>query len=290
MIKILAAGDFHGKVPRYLRKVIQKEKPDVIISPGDFCSFLEKKIWFKYCYGTYEPLWKFIGKKKHNQYLKRNKKKGEEVIHYLKSLNLPLYVVTGNADYVPHREIGETEMEKEMERPKPRTTDFLKKLKVSILDYSHKKFKESILIGYPRSSYPGIMRRHLKKKAWYRDEGRARQLLKDYKKHWQRMSKLFKNKRNVIFVSHNVPYRTKLDKITDTKADERARGHHYGSYLTKELIRKYQPRLCICGHMHENLGKQKIGKTWVVNCGDGSKGQYAIIELKGRQTKIKLHK
>jgi hypothetical protein len=38
-VRILAMGDFHGKIPYKLKKKIEKLAFDVIISPGDFGSF-----------------------------------------------------------------------------------------------------------------------------------------------------------------------------------------------------------------------------------------------------------
>lgn len=286
-MKILAVGDFHGKIPRFLKKIIKKENPDVIISPGDFCSFVERKIWFKYCYGTDKELWEIIGKKKHNEYLRRNRLSGKKVIHYLKSLNIPLYTVTGNIDYTRNKDIGEARATKFRERPW--TTNFLKKQKIPILDYSRKKFEDYTLIGYPRSSYPGILRKYILKGKRYGKFSKKR-LLKDYKKQWKRVSKLFKGKKNIIFVSHNVPYRTKLDKITSKKADKRARGQHYGSYLAKELIKKYEPKLCICGHIHEHPGAVKIGRTLVVNPGAAMDKRCAVIDIRDKKIKVKFYK
>ena len=56
-MKILAAGDFHNKAPRYLKAIIKKYKPGILISPGDFCVgdyFVEPKNLNKFFKGAYK--------------------------------------------------------------------------------------------------------------------------------------------------------------------------------------------------------------------------------------------
>lgn len=80
-----------------------------------------------------------------------------------------------------------------------------------------------------------------------------------------------------IFVPHAPPRNTKVDKI-------RA-GFHVGSTAVREFIEKYQPDVCVCGHIHEARGTDIIGKTQIVNCGPAGKGFYAVIEL-GEKIKV----
>ena len=80
-----------------------------------------------------------------------------------------------------------------------------------------------------------------------------------------------------IFVPHAPPRDTKVDRI-------RA-GMHVGSTAVREFIEKYQPDVCVCGHIHEARGTDIIGKTQIVNCGPAWKGYYATIEL-GEKIKV----
>ena len=48
-----------------------------------------------------------------------------------------------------------------------------------------------------------------------------------------------------------------------------------------------KPFLVLCGHMHEYVGKKKLGSSWVVNPGEGSKGKFAIIDIDEKKGKIK---
>lgn len=44
-MKILAIGDFHGKFPGKLKKLIKKENPDLILCTGDFFPWSMKKLF-----------------------------------------------------------------------------------------------------------------------------------------------------------------------------------------------------------------------------------------------------
>ena len=116
---------------------------------------------------------------------------------------------------------------------------------------------------------------------------------KNFIKHKKILEKLFnkfrkENKnRKVIFVSHNVPYNTKLDKI-GMKAHKSVRGKHYGSKIVRKIIDKYQPVLHFGGHIHESKGTQKIGKTLCINPGAAHDGNGVIVEITNKKIKFRL--
>ncbi|MBN1923660.1 MAG: metallophosphoesterase family protein [Nanoarchaeota archaeon] len=63
-----------------------------------------------------------------------------------------------------------------------------------------------------------------------------------------------------VLVSHTPPKNTKLDKTRN--------GLHIGSFAIGEWIKKNQPRLCCCGHVHECQGQEEmIGNTLCFNPG-----------------------
>lgn len=78
-----------------------------------------------------------------------------------------------------------------------------------------------------------------------------------------------------VLVSHPPPFNTKLDVIRS--------GTHVGSKAVREYIERYQPILCVCGHIHESPGVDRVGETVIVNAGPMMIGRYAIIEIKGRE-------
>jgi len=80
------------------------------------------------------------------------------------------------------------------------------------------------------------------------------------------LSRFTNEKDNLILLTHEPPYNTKLDFI----------GSHNGSRQIRRFIEEHQPKYCICGHFHENEGKQdRIGRTIVINPGPSGK----IIEI-----------
>ena len=116
---------------------------------------------------------------------------------------------------------------------------------------------------------------------------------KVYRKYRKKLDVLFRKyaKENregrVIFVTHNVPNDCKLDKIRDKNASEIVRGKHYGSKLVRRIINRYQPVLCVSGHMHENQGKCKIGKTVAVNTGAALDGKCVVVDFDTEKGKVK---
>ncbi len=62
-----------------------------------------------------------------------------------------------------------------------------------------------------------------------------------------------------VLITHESPYNTKLDTLSPT---------HHGSKAVRNFIEKNKPNCCICGHFHENAGKQdKIDGTIIINPG-----------------------
>ncbi len=63
-----------------------------------------------------------------------------------------------------------------------------------------------------------------------------------------------------------------------TKIADRA-GYDAGSSGLRKFISEKKPMLAISGHIHEAIGKDKIGQTTLVNPGSYAEGRYAIIEV-----------
>ena len=83
------------------------------------------------------------------------------------------------------------------------------------------------------------------------------------------------NKKNLleeksVLISHVPPYGFQ-DKIF--------LGMHGGSKDLREVIEKYNPKLVLCGHIHEDPGISKIKNTTIVNCSMGKRGEGALIEI-----------
>lgn len=76
--------------------------------------------------------------------------------------------------------------------------------------------------------------------------------------------------RDSVLVSHPPPYGT---------LDEGFGNLHAGSRGLRRLILEKQPRMLICGHIHERPGVAFLAKTIVVNCSMGRSGAGAMIGM-----------
>jgi len=271
-MRILTIGDFHGKVPRNLKKFVKRNRIDLIVSQGDFSggSFgkelldYEEKICRKY--GPIRKKWpKEIKKEADKKYKKWNKEailNSEKVLNYLKKINIPLYFVHGNWDFFKKERKEFTNKKLGLDEIKSKNMFFIHRKSVKINGYTLLGFG-----GYRPSS--------LKKYLVYEfPEPRptVKRILRLKAKLTRQMKKLFKGRTNIILITHDPPYDTKLDYLKNEKK-------HIGEIITTNVIKKYQPLFCVCGHMHENQGKAKIGKTIVVNPGYGRIGEASIIDL-----------
>ncbi|MCD6319753.1 MAG: metallophosphoesterase [Candidatus Desulfofervidaceae bacterium] len=82
-----------------------------------------------------------------------------------------------------------------------------------------------------------------------------------------------------ILVSHTPPYGTNVDIV--------GRGEHVGSRVIREFIEKYQPEVCLTGHIHESRNVDKIGKTIILNPGTINLG-YTLVSWDGTNLEAKL--
>ena len=84
-----------------------------------------------------------------------------------------------------------------------------------------------------------------------------------------KFKKIIKKNENkkMILVTHAPPYKTKLDKLVQG---------HCGNKSIRHFVEKSKINLLICGHLHENFGKEdRIKKTKVINPGPFGK----IVEI-----------
>ncbi|UCD20959.1 MAG: metallophosphoesterase [archaeon] len=307
-MRILVIGDFHGHMPVFLNKIFKKEKPDLIVSQGDFSGNDRiSKIFFKYYYAKNSRERKKIPKKIRNLKIKLERKSVESGIAILKKfkkLKKPFYAIRGNWDPVPYQWYydigGDSQIEKD-----PYLNKFNRVFEkgFELIDFKFKDLKDFVIVAGSSSTHPGkidkkSLNRFLNKYketdpvyAKRRIEIKKRQYHLREKRLIKAFQKARKSKKLTIFLTHNIPYNTKLDVIMAKNADKRAKGQHYGSYLDKVMIKRFKPNLVICGHMHENPGIIKIGKTTVVNPGASLDKRYAVIELgKNKIKSVKLRR
>ena len=295
-MKLLVIGDFHGKFPKKFETLIKKEKIDLVVSLGDYPPFHYRKLWFKHCYGKEVELWEVIGKKKYKELVMKDLRIAENALKALNRLPVPVYTVLGNVDWPAVDDIVDYSEKRKRSMPnfdqKETLVKRMKKYKnIKRFDYKILKFGDYVFIGMRGHSAPGFVK------------SRA------FKKHRKILDKLFKKFRKenkqgkVIFVSHNIAYGTKLDRLSmkamkfitkslkkkNKKIKEKDR--HYGSKMARRIINTYQPVLHLGGHIHEAWGKDKVGKTVLINPGAAHEGRAAVVELReGKIKKIKFVK
>lgn len=83
-----------------------------------------------------------------------------------------------------------------------------------------------------------------------------------------------------VLISHSPP--------KDTVCDDIGGGIHVGSTAVREFIEEKQPDVCLCGHIHEGRGTDRIGKTLVVNPGMLADGGYVVLRYDNGQVSAEL--
>lgn len=273
-MRILAIGDFHGKYPKKLDHLLKKYSPDLIISIGDYKPNSLRKLFFKHVYAQDKmELWDVVGKRKFKESVRKDFRAAERVVKRLDRLRIPVYSVFGNNDWSKWPDAADRLVEKRWRNKWHwMRQDFWKPIlkdinNVKFFDYSSFRFGDYIFIGGGQSSFPG----HVQSKNYRNLRKKMNNLFNKYKEE--------NRERRVIFVSHNVPYNTKLDLITAKDAHKRAKGKHYGSKIVRRVIEGHKPVLHIAGHIHEGYGKDKLGKTVLINVGSITDGNAAVIDL-----------
>jgi Icc-related predicted phosphoesterase len=276
IMKYLIVPDLHGSMP----EIYERFKGfDSIIAPGDFCeSDKIRNEWFSILKMTNDPNYHAnwydrLGKRKAKELVNKSLESGRKVLKYLDSFNVPVYVIPGNNDFMPDLGNDWEFLHENHYKEMIEGLDNIVDVNLKIVNTG-----EHQIIGYGDHSRPEmpVYKNHLSDEQLKKKET-------EYKRTLKIISSLFeKATKPVIFDSHNVPYKTKLDKIVNEKSPNN--GMHFGSLITREVIENYQPPICIGGHMHEHFGKAKIGKTVCINSGYGSKAG-VFLNLEGRKIK-----
>lgn len=266
--RFLIIGDLHGRMPRLYAK-----RFDAIIAPGDFCSDESRTYIFeamrrKQKNPRFKKDWTDLaGKRKASNIIAYQLFRGRRILERLNAIGKPVFVVPGNWDsaedgtwHALHADLNR------------------------VFDCHGRVIETSrmICIGYGISSGPEYpimkeLQEGLSQKKLAKEIRHFREIAKAYDRLFRRAKK---EKKPIIFLTHNVPYNTELDLITDRRSTRC--GLHFGSVLARYLIEKWQPLICIGGHMHEHFTADQIGKTVCVNAGFGSFVNI-IMDMKGKR-------
>ena len=106
-LKALVVGDLHGEKPN-----IYFQGFDIIIAPGDFCSSDEtRSLMFKAMRENAEnpnskvEWYDYVGKREARKIVKRALGRGREILEFLDSFGVPVYIVPGNNDWVVDKSV-----------------------------------------------------------------------------------------------------------------------------------------------------------------------------------------
>jgi Icc-related predicted phosphoesterase len=303
-MKILVIGDLHGRKPN-----IHSKDFDCIVQVGDFCDdskfrpYIKK--WFKLVKkdrssapSDEEFIVQRVGKKGLKALYKQSLQGGRRILEYLDGFGKPVFIVPGNWD----QSYGKTKIKDPDkddysymkyfydswmgDRVNPKLTRGLKNIRDC--QFKSHEFNNINFFGYGLSS----AYEHYKRKRKLNISKAEHQKLK--RAYFNLIRKLFLSyhKRNkkypTIFISHNIPRDTKLDLVNNKTSY--AHGKHLGSSIARKFCERYKPLICIGGHVHEGDGRDKIGRTILINPGYGENAQVLIEidEFKGKIKKIKF--
>jgi len=305
-MKILVVGDLHGEKP-----VIITRDFDCIVCVGDFCD--DKKIsklykaWFSYIRDNSEDildideffLSKGYNEKKFAKLDAESFKSGKKILKYLSGFGRPVFLVPGNWD----QSYGETKIKDINKNDYNYFKAWLDKFNNdginpklikglrNVFDCSFEmhNFCGVNFIGYGVSSSSENPLDSEDVGVYNKKE--LTKLKGAYNKILDRLITSYgdrKNKMPCVFISHNVPYNTKLDVIKDK--DSYLHKKHMGSSVSRAFCLKIKPVLCLAGHIHEGKGRCKLGNTMVVNPGYGKESQVLIDfdEVKGKSRSIEF--
>jgi len=275
-MKILAIGDFHGKFPVKLQKIAKGV--DLILSTGDFANADKiRKLIFKNW--TDKKWYDVVGLKKARKMEKESFVSGFKILKKLNSFNKKVFFVWGNTDFYKDYRTSEPQ-----EIMPGFYNDKLKNMKNLKLIHKRKYLNKDLeIVGH--GGYVDVT--EFVKNPVDKDRKKQKKRLKRYRRDEQKLKKLFSSKRpkkGFIFLIHYTPLNI-FDKVKYPGSP--MNGKHVGWEPYNKIIKKYEPKLVICGHMHEYQGKKKLGNTMIIATGAAQNGQAAIIEIEDKTKKIK---
>ncbi len=307
MVKFLIIGDLHGHQPK-----IHFKDFDAIIAPGDFCSDQGTR--------KYKDQWvRSLKKNKRlslGQYIEQHLTKkqlkkidqdslrvGRSILRFLNSFGKPVFLLPGNWDQSfanveepEHmRKISTELMRRHRLFSAKKTNPFLTKGLKHLRDcqFQSHTFGGLQILGYGLNMVPEIpvvgtsyFKRIVKKKKLTKQDWKK--VLHSYEKLFGQLTRLLDDRKlPILFLSHNMPFNTKFDKIKAPGSE--MHGEHYGSVIARDFILKYKPLVSVGGHMHEYFGKIRLGKTVVINAGFGAKVNTLLEINEGKITSIKFY-
>ena len=283
-VKFVAMGCLHGSLKKEVIELIKKEKPDAVLISGDFTGGDYSEELRKYesdLVNTFGPISEFWpleiqieSDKKFRKWGRIALRNNKKIFERLKKLDVPIYYIHGNWDSVS---VSKNRFEN--------TTDFLiDEQEGKNMKFIHKKIvkvKGISILGF--GGYRGTSAKEYLLEdipGFVVDKNPVIEIRDKMKTKIEKLFSKVKDKRKMIFLTHDPPYKT-FDYLESAKK-------FYGEKVTLEIIKKYKPLACVCSHFHEHRGSKKIGVTNVIATGFGQKGQVCIITIDESKVKTKF--
>lgn len=243
-MRLLACGCLHGKVHRKLKKTA--ERCDAVLCAGDLSDTdILRKIEFDTWAGR-----RNYTKKSLQEALKISVKSMKFPVKFLNSLDVPVFLVAGNSDFL-RKEVGNKGLEEIIGK------------NVTLLKSRIARFGNIYIAGF--SYYRGYSEKKYDKN-------------KVFDKRLGNLFSRIKYPRRTFLLMHEVPYG--IFDLVKLKSSP-AYGEHVGDPIINKNLKKKKLLAHICAHMHEYQGMKILHSTPIITTGYGRFGKHVIIELDG---------
>lgn len=281
-LKLVAIGCLHGRIKKETLDLIRSEKPDAVLVSGDFSGGdfseeirnYEKQTVDKF--GPMYELWplkvQIESDKKFMRWNRLSNQNVKKIFDALRKIEVPVYYIHGNWDTVSEKRSSVMGNEGvNLDEESGGNVKFLHEKVVKLKGYTIAGFggyrgsgSKEYLVG--RESR--FMARH------------CIEIGKTLKRRMEAVFSKVEDRGKMIIITHDPPYRT-FDYLAPVK-------QFYGEKVTRDLIKKHKPLLCICSHFHEHRGVKRVGKSLVLASGYGYDGQVAVIDIKDQKVKARF--
>jgi Icc-related predicted phosphoesterase len=238
----------------------------MIISTGDYGGNEELRKTIFRNFGKRDII-SILGKKKASKLLRKDYEDGARIINQLGKLRIETRSINGNWDFAGMKYYKATLSSKLKNYPR-----IMKDNNITFMDHRIRNIK-----GLKTYTHGGLMLASIfhTKDSGFEDKNRKYY----FKWHKKQEYELFSRKsKNLDMMIAHCPPQGYFDKV-NYNGKNPMNGKHVGFKPYTKYIKKYQPKLFICGHMHEHQGIKKLGKTTIISHGAAYLGRGAIIEI-----------
>jgi len=270
-VRLLILGDIEGKLPKGLKKLIKKEKIDAIINAGDFPDCAATTAFEFLHWGTDMD---DAVNRKIMKFMKRDYESGAKILRALDRLGVPVYIVFGNHD--DFSELSEISKDRRLKDYSPVVS--------KMRNVRNMHLKAVKLGGFTLVGHGGYEPKAMLHGRTALTTAQRKKILASRKNIIASVCRLLKGRKDTILLTHDVPYGCGIDVIRNPASP--VNGMHIGEMAYAKVIEKCKPSIHVCGHMHENQGMERVGRTLVINGGFGHDGEAAILEIPSRAVKF----